>query len=482
MRVRCPLTAWHFSKRLRAWIAGAPAEPPPSDVYAVLVNDCYSVLVSFGIGAIGGVLVGSMVAWRTGSVLLLILTVLAAAVAVGRVLLTISYRKAQPVADVAALKMWERRYAIGALAYGACLGGFCFVTLALTNDAVTHLIVCASALGFAAGTTARNSSRPRVAVAQVSLIVLPAAAACALRFDLPYLFLSALAILYNVTTVEIANYLGGSRLRLLLATRELAQQNLRFDAALANMSHGLCMLDAELRLLVWNKRSCEILRIAPEALSPGIPLRSVVELSSGHSSRMAAELTAEFEARIASGDLAPWKRHLGGGRIIAIAHRPMPDGGAVVIIDDITEREQAEARVRFLATHDNLTGLPNRILFMEQVSEAVLDGRRQGRKFAIVFVDIDRFKIINDTLGHSAGDTLLIEIANRLKHCVEPHDIVARLSGDEFIILLRDASDPAQISKIARRTLSTILKPIVVRGQDCRVTASLGISRYPSDA
>jgi diguanylate cyclase (GGDEF)-like protein len=484
MRVRWPFTAWHFSKRLRAWIAGAPAEPLPSDVYAVLVNDCYSVLLSFGIGAIGGVLVGSMAAWRTGSVLLLILTVLAAAVAVGRVLLTISYRKAQPVADAATLKMWERRYAIGALAYGACLGGFCFVTLALTNDAATHLIVCASALGFAAGTTARNSSRPRIAVAQVSLIVLPAAAACALRFDPPYLFLSALAILYNATTVEIANYLGGSRLRLLLATRELAQQNLRFDAALANMSHGLCMLDAELRLLVWNKRSCEILRIAPEALSPGIPLRSVVELSSGssHSSRMAAELTAEFEARIASGDLAPWKRHLGGGRIIAIAHRPMPDGGAVVIIDDITEREQAEARVRFLATHDNLTGLPNRILFMEQVSEAVLDGRRQGRKFAIVFVDVDRFKIINDTLGHSAGDTLLIEIANRLKRCVEPHDIVARLSGDEFIILLRDASDPAQISKIARRMLSAILKPIVVRGQECRVTASLGISRYPSDA
>ena len=85
-------------------------------------------------------------------------------------------------------------------------------------------------------------------------------------------------------------------------------------------------------------------------------------------------------------------------------------------------------------------------------------------------------------LGHSAGDALLIEIANRLKRCLEPHDIVARLSGDEFIILLRDASDPAQISEIARRMLSAILKPIVVRGQECRVTASLGISRYPSDA
>src|SRR4029079_9957493 len=97
----------------------------------------------------------------------------------------------------------------------------------------------------------------------VSLIVLPAAAACALRFDLPYLFLSALAILYNVTTVEIANYLGGSRLRLLLATRELAQQNLRFDAALANMSHGLCMLDAERRASVSNQPLRENMRIAP---------------------------------------------------------------------------------------------------------------------------------------------------------------------------------------------------------------------------
>ena len=170
MRGRWPFTAWHFSKRLRAWIAGAPAGPLPSDVYAVLVNDCYSVLLSFGIGAIGGVLVGSMAAWRTGSVLLLILTVLAAAVAVGRVLLTISYRKAQPVADAAALKIWEWRYAIGASAYGACLGGLCFVAFAFIDDPVSHLILNSNAVGFAAGTTARNSSRPRIAVTQVSFI------------------------------------------------------------------------------------------------------------------------------------------------------------------------------------------------------------------------------------------------------------------------------------------------------------------------
>jgi diguanylate cyclase (GGDEF)-like protein len=347
------------------------------------------------------------------------------------------------------------------------------------------LIVCASALGFAAGTTARNSSRPRIAVAQVTLIVLPAAIACASRLDPPYLFLAVLAVLYNLTTVEIANYLGGSRLRLLLATRELAQQNVRFDAALANKSHGLCMFDAKLRLTVWNKRFCEILRIAPQALSSGIPVRSVVELSTGRgrqAGRIAAELTAEFEQRIANNDLSPWKRHLGDGRIIAIAHRPMPDGGAVVIIDDVTERERAEARVRFLATHDNLTGLPNRLLFMERVQEATIEGRRYGRTFAVVFIDIDRFKIINDTLGHSAGDALLMEIADRLRQCVGGNDTVARLSGDEFVVLLHDAADLTQLAKIARKILSAILKPVVVRGQECRVTASMGISLYPSDA
>jgi diguanylate cyclase (GGDEF)-like protein len=154
----------------------------------------------------------------------------------------------------------------------------------------------------------------------------------------------------------------------------------------------------------------------------------------------------------------------------------------VVIFEDVTDREQAEARARFLATHDDLTGLPNRVVFSEAVSEVVKIGRRSGQEFAVMFIDLDRFKIINDTLGHTAGDLLLIEIASRLKQCLRESDVVARVGGDEFIILLREIADARQVATVARKILAAILKPWTVHGQECRVTASMGISLFPSDA
>jgi PAS domain-containing protein len=252
---------------------------------------------------------------------------------------------------------------------------------------------------------------------------------CAAHLGVAYAVLSAITALYYLATIEIAQYLGRNRRDLLLMTRSKAELAQSLDTALANMSHGLCMFDRHLRLLVWNTRFCEIYGIEPEALSAGLPLSQVIELSASRSNqpnRTAAEMTAEFEARMARGVLSHWKRELPGGRIIALSHQPMAEGGAVVIFEDVTERDQAEARARFFATHDGLTGLPNRLTFGQAVSDAVKVGRRNGQEFAVMFIDLDRFKCINDTLGHAAGDTLLTEIANRLKHCLEGNDVVAR--------------------------------------------------------
>jgi diguanylate cyclase (GGDEF)-like protein len=145
-------------------------------------------------------------------------------------------------------------------------------------------------------------------------------------------------------------------------------------------------------------------------------------------------------------------------------------------------RNRAEARVQYLATHDDLTGLPNRVKFSQALTEAVKAAQASNRQFAVMFVDLDRFKLINDSLGHGAGDLLLMEISARLKNSVSDGDMVARLGGDEFVVLLNGALDIQQVGAFARDILSNIVKPIWVHAQECSVTASIGISIFPSDA
>ena len=474
-------------KRLRSLARPTSVGLVPKEIIAALVDDLYSALRSLAIGAITGVLVGGIAASRTGSAWLSFLTVASACVALGRGLLTIEYhkRKSSIVGNGTALGRWERWYAVGALAYGACLGGMCFVGLVFTDDPFCQLLLIVHAVGFTAGTTARNSSRPWIAITQVSSILLPIALASALRGGLIYMALSAIIFLYYLATIELARYLGANRLRLLLTTGELAEQNFRFDAALANMSHGLCMFDSQHRLLVWNRRFCEIYKLPPEALSPGTTIRNLVELSvarGNHPDRSLNDLVSENEALLNSGVLTHSRRLLPDGRIIALSYQPVTGGGAVVIYEDVTDREKAEERAQFLATHDDLTGLPNRWMFAEAVNDAVKAGHRYGHLFAVIFMDLDRFKNINDTLGHAAGDVLLIETAKRLKECVRKSDVIARIGGDEFVILLREISDQSQVARIAQKILTAVVRPLAIHGHECRITGSIGISMFPTDA
>ncbi len=146
------------------------------------------------------------------------------------------------------------------------------------------------------------------------------------------------------------------------------------------------------------------------------------------------------------------------------------------------ERKGAEERVQYLATHDGLTGLPNRAMFSQLLNIEIESARRYERKFALLFIDLDRFKAINDTLGHQAGDTLLKEIAGRLTASVRAGDVIARLGGDEFVVMVQEANEIGQVAAVARKILSAAIKPMTIAGQECRVTASVGIAMYPADA
>ena len=138
-------------------------------------------------------------------------------------------------------------------------------------------------------------------------------------------------------------------------------------------------------------------------------------------------------------------------------------------------------RVEYLAYHDGLTALPNRSLFNKLLSQAISVAKRFRRQLAVAFIDLDRFKQINDTLGHEAGDELLKEVANRLKACLRDSDTVARLGGDEFVVLLTELGDEQYAATVAQKIITAVARPFTLLGQEFRVTASIGISTYPKD-
>ena len=149
--------------------------------------------------------------------------------------------------------------------------------------------------------------------------------------------------------------------------------------------------------------------------------------------------------------------------------------------DRADEKERAEERIRYLATHDSLTDLPNRNLFSQLLNLSIKTAERYQRKCAVLFIDLDRFKIINDSLGHAAGDELLVEMAHRLRSHVRATDVVARFGGDEFVVLINEITETPHAGKMARRLLLALSRPLTLAGQECRVTASIGISMYPDD-
>lgn len=148
---------------------------------------------------------------------------------------------------------------------------------------------------------------------------------------------------------------------------------------------------------------------------------------------------------------------------------------------EITDRKLAEERIQYLATHDALTGLPNRMMFSELLASTIRSAQRYRRSFAVLFIDLDRFKFINDTLGHHAGDVLLMEVANRFKGSLRASDIIARLGGDEFVALVHETTEPDAVAAAANKLLIAATRPFMLMGRECRVSASIGIAMYPRD-
>jgi diguanylate cyclase (GGDEF)-like protein len=264
---------------------------------------------------------------------------------------------------------------------------------------------------------------------------------------------------------------------------ELHATNLRLDAALTHMSQGLCLYDRDARLQVVNRRFCEIFDISPELVLPGMTLEGVLSLSvaaGNHGNHTVADLLAECEGFLAHHECGNYFQHLSDGRIISIAHRPTSEGGWLVSCEDVTEQRRAESQIAFMARHDALTKLPNRSMFAERIERAIAEAGR-GMGFALLCLDLDNFKQVNDTLGHPVGDELLCAVAGRLGACVREIDTVARLGGDEFAIIQSGVQDAKDSESLARRVVECIGTAYELNGHRVVTGCSVGISVAPGD-
>ena len=265
--------------------------------------------------------------------------------------------------------------------------------------------------------------------------------------------------------------------------QRLTETNRRLDAALDNMSQGLCLYDAEHRLMVVNRRYGEIYGLPTGAVAPGMTALEVlarnVESGTMHGRRV-EDLVRETRDAFGRGFANTLFQTTGTGRIIAILGRPTGDGGFVATYEDVTERRQAEERIAFLAHHDVLTGLPNRLKFAEQIDGAIAQaGRDSG--FALLSIDIDGFRPINDTLGRVVGDEVLQAVANRLCACVREVDCVARLGADEFAIIQRGADRAEDAAVLARRIGEVVSAPYLLSNHRVTLGVTIGIALAPTD-
>jgi diguanylate cyclase (GGDEF)-like protein/PAS domain S-box-containing protein len=261
--------------------------------------------------------------------------------------------------------------------------------------------------------------------------------------------------------------------------RSLRETNLLLDAALENMSQGLCLYDAEDRLEVFNRRFLEIFRLPRDQIRRGISFRDVLEVSvtkNNHSKKTVNQLLAEHADIRNEKVHGPHLYELSDGRVIACLYSPTTEGRWVATYEDITDRRQAEAKIAHMARHDALTNLPNRVLLRDKMEQAL--GR--GDKLVVMFLDLDRFKGVNDSLGHSVGDALLCAVTGRLQEMVGGVDTVARLGGDEFAIVQNNAR-PTDATALACRVIERLSEPFEVLGHQVIIGTSIGIAMAPAD-
>ena len=255
------------------------------------------------------------------------------------------------------------------------------------------------------------------------------------------------------------------------------------QTVLDNMSQGVVMFDSQMQLIFCNQRYVEMYGLSADVARPGCSLRELIEhrVASGSFAGDPVEYIAGLTETLAAGETMQQTVTLADGRAFSVVNKPIAGGGWLSTHEDVTERQRSEERIAHMARHDALTDLPNRTMMREHL-EHELKRVKRGECLAVLCLDLDQFKSVNDALGHPIGDELLKLVGERLRGCTREPDTVARLGGDEFAIIMTQMQQPTDAAALSKRIRDSIIKPYQIDGHQIVTDISIGISVAPIDA
>jgi diguanylate cyclase (GGDEF)-like protein len=447
-------------------------------IYAALVDSMCQNFWPILNGTVCAAVTALMTALKTGNVWIWPCVVLIVVIGTARAFQMRKYEKRTEMLTPAQAEEWEPRYRVGAVLYAAALGLWCFVVLLGSDDAVAHMLCTALTIGYTAGGAARNYGRPQIVQLHILFACGPMSIALVIHGNPYYIGLAALLIMFFIALKHINLSLHSIFVKALLSSERESALAGQFDTALNNMPHGLCMFGNDGRLAVMNHRFSDMMRLSDDLVQRGASAPDILAacVNAGTISAASAMLIVSEIDNSQVGYITTADPNSAGGRALSWTFQPMAGGGTVVLLEDITERRNAEARISHLARYDELTALPNRVNFRDEMERLLAISHDAARLSALLFVDLDQFKQVNDTLGHPCGDELLCAVADRLREMLRPEDFVARFGGDEFVVFQQNIKSDDDAAGLARRIVDRLSERYEIDNHLVEIGASVGIA------
>jgi diguanylate cyclase (GGDEF)-like protein len=447
-------------------------------IHAALIDSLFTDPGPMFAGALCAAVAAIMTALKTGNALLWPCVAMLVVTGAFRALDTRQYQKVRSSLAPDGVARWELRYQFGAMLYAAALGLWCLVTLTGSDDAVAHMIATSVTLCYVAAGGGRTYGRPWIFHVQMLLACGPLTVALAADGSPFYIGMALLNVLFFFSLKHISTSLQKIFVHALIAREREAALAHQFDTALNNMPHGLAMFRADGRLAVMNHRFSNMMNLSDDFVQCDADVSDICAacVAAGTMSEASGRLILQEVEHARASHIITTDPDFSKNRSLSWTFQPMADGGAVVLLEDITERRNAEARISHLARYDELTALPNRVNFRDEIGRLLAVQQGAEQLSALLFVDLDQFKQVNDTLGHPCGDQLLCAVSERLREMLRPEDFVARFGGDEFVVFQQNIHSADDAAGLARRIVDRLSERYKIDNHLVEIGASVGIA------